>query len=144
MAGLEVEAVHGAAERAGLAAGDEVVAVDGTPAQDVLDLEAAVAGGEFTLTVRRRGGELALRVRPERGEGHGAALVGGLGTPVRRCRNECRFCFIDQLPAGLRSSLTVKDDDYRLSFLHGAFITLTNMGEPDLARVERLRLSPLF
>ena len=144
MRGLPVEAARGAAERAGLRAGDEIVAVDGRPAVDVLDLEAAAADDSFALTVRRDGRELALNVDLERGESHGVALAGGLGAPVRRCRNDCRFCFIDQVPAGLRPSLRVKDDDYRLSFLRGTFITLTNMDEDDLARVERLRLSPLF
>ncbi len=144
MRGLPVEAARGAAERAGLRAGDEIVTVDGRPAVDVLDLEAAAADDSFALTVRRAGRELALNVDLERGESHGVALAGGLGAPVRRCRNDCRFCFIDQVPAGLRPSLRVKDDDYRLSFLRATFITLTNMDEDDLARVERLRLSPLF
>jgi putative radical SAM enzyme (TIGR03279 family) len=144
MPGLPVEAVRGAAERAGLRAGDEIVAVDGRPAVDVLDLEAAAADDAFALTVRRDGRALALNVDLERGESHGVALAGGLGAPVRRCRNDCRFCFVDQVPVRLRPSLRVKDDDYRLSFLHGTFITLTNMDEDDLARVERLRLSPLF
>jgi len=144
MRGLPVTAARGAAARAGLRAGDEIVAVDGRPAVDILDLEAATADEAFTLIVLRAGHELVLRVDLDRGENHGVALAGGLGAPVRRCRNDCRFCFIDQVPPGLRPSLRVKDDDYRLSFLRGTFITLTNMDEDDLARVERLRLSPLF
>jgi putative radical SAM enzyme (TIGR03279 family) len=71
-------------------------------------------------------------------------LAGGLGSSPRVCRNACRFCFVDQLPPGLRAGLYVKDDDYRLSFLEGNFVTLSNMGDDDLERVERLRLSPLY
>jgi putative radical SAM enzyme (TIGR03279 family) len=142
--GLPVEAVAGAARRAGLRAGDVIVAVAGRPAVDVLDLEVAAADETFALTVLRDRRERSFEVAPRPGEAHGVTLSGGLGAPVRRCRNDCRFCFIDQVPDGLRSSLTVKDDDYRLSFLRGTFITLTNMEEDDLARVERLRLSPLF
>ena len=64
--------------------------------------------------------------------------------PVRRCANDCAFCFVDQLPPGLRPSLYVRDDDYRLSFLQGTFITLTNLDEHDLERIAALRLSPLY
>ena len=84
-------------------------------------------------------------VAPRRGEWHGISLDrGGLGDDPRTCRNRCRFCFVDQVPPGLRPALSVKDDDYRLSFLHGNFMTLTNLAEADLERIEELRLSPLY
>jgi putative radical SAM enzyme (TIGR03279 family) len=77
-------------------------------------------------------------------EWHGITLVDTLGVPPRTCGNTCRFCFVDQLPGGLRDPLYVKDDDYRLSFLHGTFITLTNLSPADVARIVGLRLSPLY
>jgi NifB/MoaA-like Fe-S oxidoreductase len=143
-ASLAVEAADGPAARAGLRAGDCIVAIAGAPVQDVLDLEMAAADGAFAVTVVREGHPLSLHVLPHRGESHGITLADELGVPPRICRNHCRFCFVDQLPLGLRPSLAVKDDDYRLSFLHGNFTTLSNMDDADLARVEELRLSPLY
>lgn len=142
--GLPLEGADGPAARAGLSAGDRLLAVDGQPAVDVLDLEFAAADGRFIVEVERENRRFRADVRPAAGEGHGLRLAGGLGAPVRTCRNRCRFCFVDQVPAGLRPALYVKDDDYRLSFLYGNFVTLSNMDDADLARVLRLRLSPLY
>jgi putative radical SAM enzyme (TIGR03279 family) len=142
--GLVVAAAEGPAARAGLRAGDTIVAIDGRRDVDVLDLELAAADGAFSLLVRRHGPALEMRVSVTRGEWHGVELVDGLGEPVRQCRNRCRFCFVDQLPAGLRPSLCVKDDDYRLSFLQGTFVTLTNLSEDEIERICALRLSPLY
>ena len=142
--GVPVEAVAGAARRAGLAAGDRILVVNGRPPLDVLDLEMAAADGELHLVVDRRGRRRPLVVRPGHGEGHGISLEGGLGDTVRRCVNGCSFCFVDQMPPGLRPSLYVKDDDYRLSFLQGTFITLSNLSAADIERIIALRLSPLY
>jgi len=142
---LPVAAVEGAARRAGLRPGDCIARLNGAAPQDVLDLEMAAADGALWLTVLRDGGPLELVVEPRPGEWHGISLgYDGLGAPPRVCRNRCRFCFVDQVPAGLRAALSVKDDDYRLSFLHGNFTTLTNLDEGDLARIVELRLSPLY
>jgi len=142
---LPVAAVEGAAQRAGLRPGDCIARLNGAAPQDVLDLEMAAADGALWLTVLRDGGPLELVVEPRPGEWHGISLgYDGLGAPPRVCRNRCRFCFVDQVPAGLRAALSVKDDDYRLSFLHGNFTTLTNLDESDLARIVELRLSPLY
>ena len=143
-AGLAVEAAEGPAAAAGVLAGDVIVAIDGEPPEDVLDLELAAADGHFRLVVRRQGRRLDLQLRLDPGQHHGIELSGGLGVPLRRCANDCLFCFVDQLPAGLRRSLSVKDDDYRLSFLTGNFVTLSNLRRADLERIERLRLSPLY
>jgi len=144
-ASLPVAAVQDAAQRAGLRPGDCIARLNGAAPQDVLDLEMAAADGAFSLTVLRDGHPLDLVVEPRAGEWHGISLgYDGLGAPPRVCRNRCRFCFVDQVPAGLRPALSVKDDDYRLSFLHGNFTTLTNLDEDDLARIVRLRLSPLY
>jgi len=139
-----VAAADGPAARAGLRAGDAIAAIDGRRDVDVLDLELAAADGAFSLSVVRGGRALDVRVVVTRGEWHGVELVDGLGQPVRQCRNRCRFCFVDQLPAGLRPSLCVKDDDYRLSFLQGTFVTLTNLTAAEIERICSLRLSPLY
>ena len=142
--GLTVDEATGAARRAGVRAGDLIVTIDGRRPEDVLDLSLAAADGRFSLGLERDGRRLTLRVTLRRGEDHGLALRDGLGVPVRRCANDCPFCFVAQLPPGLRPSLSVRDDDYRLSFLQGTFITLTNLDEHDLERIVALRLSPLY
>jgi putative radical SAM enzyme (TIGR03279 family) len=143
--GVVVADARDAAARGGLLAGDRIVNLNGGVPLDVLDVEDAAADGTLWLSVLRDGHPLDLVVTPKAGEWHGISLDrGGLGDDPRTCRNACRFCFVDQVPAGLRAALSVKDDDYRLSFLHGNFMTLTNLREPDIARIEDLRLSPLF
>jgi len=142
--GLAVEAATGAAARAGLRAGDRIVAIDAAAPEDVLDLELAAAEGRFSLEVEHGGRRRTLEVVCGRGEEHGVELRDVLGVPVRRCANDCTFCFIDQVPPGLRPSLLVKDDDYRLSFLQGTFVTLTNLDDRDVSRIVRLQLSPLY
>jgi putative radical SAM enzyme (TIGR03279 family) len=143
-AGLPVAAVSGAAARAGLRAGDCVLAIDGAPPIDVLDLQAAAADGAFELVVARDGEERTIEVRLRRAEGHGIELWNGIGDAVRPCACACRFCFVDQVPSGLRAPLRVKDDDYRLSFLEGNFVTLANLTAADRERIVALRLSPLY
>lgn len=142
--GLLIEGVSAAAQRHGVRSGDRLLTIDGQPPEDVLDLEMAAADGRFELGLDRDGRPLGIEVELRRGEAAGLALWNGLGVPTRLCGNACSFCFVDQVPAGLRPSLAVKDDDYRLSFLAGNFITLANMSTHDLQRVERLRLSPLY
>ncbi len=143
--GVLVADARDAAARGGLRAGDRIVALNGGVPLDVLDVEDAAADGTLWLSVLRDGHPLDLVVAPNPGEWHGISLDrGGLGDDPRTCRNACRFCFVDQVPAGLRAALSVKDDDYRLSFLHGNFMTLTNLSEPDIERIEELRLSPLY
>jgi len=140
-----VACVQAAAQRAGLRPGDCIARLNGAVPADVLDLEMAAADGSLWLSVLRDGRLLDLVVAPSAGEWHGISLDhGGLGAEPRTCRNACRFCFVDQVPDGLRPALSIKDDDYRLSFLHGNFITLSNLDDADLARIEELRLSPLY
>ncbi|MBN2847587.1 MAG: DUF512 domain-containing protein [Coriobacteriia bacterium] len=143
-AGGTVAAVApGAAGRAGLRAGDVVAAVDGRPLTDVIDWWWHTDEPEFTLSVRREGADRTLRVTRTPGEPLGVTFTDVVFDGVRECENACVFCFVRGLPAGLRPSLYVRDDDYRLSFLAGNFVTLTNLDDSDVARIVAQRLSPL-
>jgi putative radical SAM enzyme (TIGR03279 family) len=131
------------AERAGLAAGDEVMAVDGRIPRDVLEWRLLVDEADPQLDVRSGGVERTVTVAKRAGEALGAEVHSALFDRVQTCDNHCEFCFIHQLPKGMRRSLYLKDDDYRLSFLYGNFTTLTRFTEADLERVLIEGLSPL-
>ena len=132
-----------AAERFGLRAGDELLAINGSVPKDVIEYQMLVDEPELSLDVRRDGVVLELEVHKRAGAPLGAQVDSALFDRVRTCDNHCEFCFIYQLPPGLRPSLYMKDDDYRLSFLYGNFTTLTRFTEADLERVVTERLSPL-
>ena len=137
-------AAESPAERAGLRVGDELLAIDGQVPRDVIEYRLLVDEADPELAVRRAHEELAVVVDKEAGEALGAEVSSALFDRVRTCDNHCEFCFIYQLPKGMRRSLYLKDDDYRLSFLYGNFTTLTRFTEMDLERVIDQRLSPLF
>ncbi|HMC51729.1 MAG TPA: DUF512 domain-containing protein [Acidimicrobiales bacterium] len=141
-----VVAVDGAspAFRAGLRPGDELAALNGRVPRDVIQYQMLADEPYLDLDIRRGGLELTLRVEKGAGEPLGIEVHSPVFDQVRTCDNHCEFCFIYQLPKGLRPSLYVKDDDYRLSFLYGNFTTLTRFTEADLERVVEERLSPLF
>jgi NifB/MoaA-like Fe-S oxidoreductase len=132
------------AARAGLRPGDELLAVAGQVPRDVIDYEVLVDGDVVDLDVVRDGRALRLAVEKAPGEPLGAVMDGALFDRVRTCDNHCAFCFIHQLPKGMRRSLYLRDDDYRLSFLYGNFTTLTRFTEADLERVVTEGLSPLY
>ena len=131
------------AARAGLRAGDRIVAINGHTLRDVIDFHFHAGHERLRLSLERGGraeGTLLRRSGPDLGLELEAPRPGEIDT----CRNKCVFCFIHQLPRGMRKSLYVKDDDFRLSFLHGNYITLTDLEEPELRRIEEQRLSPLY
>jgi putative radical SAM enzyme (TIGR03279 family) len=132
------------AARAGLAPGDEIVAMNGQAPRDVIQYRLLADEPELELEVGRGGMALTLMVEKEAGELLGAEVESAVFDRVRTCDNHCEFCFIFQLPPGLRKSLYLKDDDYRLSFLYGNFTTLTRFTEADLERVITEGLSPLY
>ena len=132
------------AARAGLAPGDEIVSINGRSPRDVIEYQFLVDQAELDLELRRGGLELSAAVGKDDGEPLGLEVSSAVFDRVQTCDNHCEFCFIHQLPKGLRPSLYVKDDDYRLSFLYGNFTTLTRFTEADLERVVSERLSPLF
>jgi putative radical SAM enzyme (TIGR03279 family) len=133
-----------AAARAGLLPGDEIVAVAGHSPRDIIEYRLLVDEPGFDIDVRRGGLELSLDVEKAAGEALGAEVHSAVFDRVQTCDNHCPFCFIYQLPPGMRRSLYLKDDDYRLSFLYGNFTTLTRFTEADLERVVTERLSPLY
>jgi putative radical SAM enzyme (TIGR03279 family) len=132
------------AARAGLQPGDEIVAMDGQLPRDIIEYQLLADQAELDLDVRRGGLERSLTVVRIGPEPLGIEVDAALFDRVRTCDNHCEFCFIHQLPKGMRRSLYTKDDDYRLSFLYGNFTTLTRFTEADLERVVTEGLSPLW
>src|SRR5688572_4514072 len=131
------------AAQAGVVVGDEVHAIDGQVPRDIIEWRFLVDDASPVLDIGRGGLELSVEVEKRAGEPLGVEVQSALFDQVRTCDNHCEFCFIYQLPPGLRKSLYLKDDDYRLSFLYGNFTTLTRFTEADLERVVTERLSPL-
>ncbi|OFW60386.1 MAG: hypothetical protein A2Y75_08490 [Candidatus Solincola sediminis] len=124
--------------------GDLLLEIDRRPPQDILDCLQASEPVKLSLRIDRNGIEIALRVCKQSGEPLGLVFDEAVFDGTRTCRNKCFFCFVDQMPQGLRATLYIKDDDYRLSFYYGNFITLNNLSPDDIARILRLRLSPLY
>jgi putative radical SAM enzyme (TIGR03279 family) len=129
---------------AGVIVGDEVLAVNGEVVRDVIAYQIQVDGAHVELDLRLGGLERVVHVDKADGALLGVELTSAVFDRVRTCDNHCPFCFIHQLPKGMRKSLYVKDDDYRLSFLYGNFTTLTRFTEADLERVVSERLGPLY
>ena len=132
------------AARAGVRPGDRLVALDGRPVIDEIDLRFRQDTQRPRLTVVRDEQECIIVVPKAAEEDLGLVFADGLFDGVRECNNRCSFCFLKGLPAGLRRSLYLKDDDYRLSFLYGNFVTLTNLEARDWERIVEERLSPLY
>lgn len=132
------------ADRAGILPGDEFLTVGGEAPRDVIRYRVLTDEAVVDLDVRRGGLERSVRVEKRAGEPLGAEVHSALFDRVRTCDNHCPFCFIYQLPKGMRKSLYLKDDDYRLSFLYGNFTTLTRFTEADFERVVDEGLGPLY
>jgi putative radical SAM enzyme (TIGR03279 family) len=132
------------AETAGVRPGDELLSVNGEALRDVIRYQLQSDEPFVELELRRGGMERSVAVEKAAGTPLGLELASAVFDRVRTCDNHCPFCFIYQLPEGMRPSLSVKDDDYRLSFLYGNFTTLTRFTEADLERVVTEQLSPLY
>jgi putative radical SAM enzyme (TIGR03279 family) len=135
----------GPAAAAGLTAGDVIISVEGEPLRDVIDWMWLSDGDSVEVRVRDSR-DVEREVVLERGwdESWGLEFGGVVFDGIRECDNACSFCFVAQLPPGMRASLYVRDDDFRLSFLAGNFITLTNLSDDDVARIVRQRLRPMY
>ncbi len=130
------------AEKSGLKSGDIITSINGHPAHDSIDLMFHSGEPEMRLSVLRNGSRQNFYIGIEEGAGNPGIILEQF--PVKTCRNNCIFCFVSQLPRGLRKPLYVKDEDYRMSFLYGNYITLTNLSDSDKARIITQRLSPLY
>jgi putative radical SAM enzyme (TIGR03279 family) len=161
--GVRVAAIRrgSAAAAAGLRPGDRLLTINGTALRDAIDFQFSAVEDVLAITLERGSEVLGIRlerditleqdgtsasvsVRRRRGADLGVELEAPRPAEIATCANKCVFCFIHQLPKGMRRSLYVKDDDYRLSFLHGNYITLTDLEEPALRRIVEQRLSPLY
>ena len=132
------------ASAAGIRPGDDILAVNGEQVRDVIRYQLQADEAWVELALRRGGREQHVVVEKHAGAPLGVELASAVFDRVRTCDNHCPFCFIFQLPAGMRRSLYLRDDDYRLSFLYGNFTTLTRFTEADLERVVTERLGPLY
>lgn len=131
------------AAKAGVRAGDVLVKIDSHPIRDVLDYRFYLTEARLTLTLLREGRELTVSLRKGRYDDPGLEFDTYLMDEKQRCRNGCIFCFIDQNPKGMRSTVYFKDDDTRLSFLMGNYVTLTNVDGEELERICKMKLSPV-
>jgi len=141
--GVGVDAVTpgSPADRAGIVAGDRILTVSGHPVEDLLDLHFLTSRSRFTLAWRDASGAGRKKEFRLKGETPG---IFPEPIRVRRCRNRCIFCFVHQLPKGLRRTLYVKDEDVRLSFLHGQYVTFSDLSGKEETKIVRYRLSPLY
>lgn len=141
-----VKVIEGSiAEELGFEPGDQVVGFDNHPYQDVLDLIYYESAENFVINVITKDGEeVSCDVEKYPDEPLGFVFDNDGELEPIRCRNKCAFCFVDQLPDGMRDTLYVKDDDYRLSFVSGNYVTFTNVFDKELERILRLHLSPLY
>jgi putative radical SAM enzyme (TIGR03279 family) len=132
------------AERAGIKVGDRLLKVDGEIIHDVLDYMYFAYDADAVFTIEHADGtQEDIKVHKEPGENAGVDFETYLMDNMRSCANNCIFCFVDQMPEGMRDSLYFKDDDVRLSFLTGSYITLTNMSEREIKRIIDLKISPI-
>ena len=133
------------AEELELVPGDKIVAINGEEVRDIIELSFAMADEEIELLVEHEDGEQEIiEFDKDFDEELGVEFESAVFDGIRSCANHCYFCFVDMVAPNMRSSLSIKDDDYRLSFLYGNFVTMTNMGPRDFERVEKYHLSPLF
>lgn len=133
------------AEEIGFQPGDRLVKINGVVPRDLIDYQFLCADEVLDLEVLDADGKThQIQIEKDYDEDLGLAFTSALFDNLIQCNNRCPFCFIDQQPPGKRETLYLKDDDYRLSFLYGSYLTLTNLTQPEWDRIERMRLSPLY
>jgi len=131
------------AEKAGILAGDKLVSINKNKIADVLDYRFYMTEKKLSVDIIREGKELCIFLTKGEYDDLGLQFETYLMDKQHSCKNKCIFCFVEQLPKGLRQSLYFKDDDSRLSFLFGNYITLTNCTEQDIERIIKMRISPI-
>jgi putative radical SAM enzyme (TIGR03279 family) len=132
------------ADECGIKSGDRLLSVNGILPRDTIEYSFLTCGEDVRLRVLSGRRDRTMLVHKDCDANLGLVFEDDCFDGIKRCRNHCLFCFVDQLPPELRPSLYQKDDDYRLSFLHGNFLTMTNMDEREFRRIENLHLSPLY
>ncbi len=135
---------NGIAEEVGIEVNDVLLSINDNKIDDVIDYKFLSADEEIVLEIEKPDGEVwEIEIEKEYGEDLGIEFGGGIMDKAKSCSNKCIFCFIDQLPDGMRETLYFKDDDSRLSFLQGNFVTLTNMKDEDIERIIKYHISPI-
>lgn len=133
------------AEELEIEAGDILLTIDEHPIDDILDFQFYSREDEIVIEIEKPNGDIwAIEIEKDYDDDLGLLFDDILFDRMKQCRNRCIFCFVDQMPRKMRKTLYVKDDDFRLSFLSGNFITLTNLSRKDWAKIETMRLSPLY
>ena len=142
---IVAEVIKGSiAEELEIVAGDEILTINGEEIEDIFDYQFLCENEYIEVGVRKESGEeWILEIDKEEDEDLGIKFENGLMDEYHSCSNKCIFCFIDQMPPGMRKTLYFKDDDARLSFLQGNYVTLTNMSEKDIERIIKYNLSPI-
>lgn len=133
------------AEELEIEAGDEIVSIDETEMSDMIDYNFLCKSDFLTIEIKKKNGEVeVVEFEKDFDEDLGIVFESAVFDRVKPCLNKCIFCFVDQQPKGLRETLYIKDDDYRLSYLQGTYITLTNLTEKDKDRIKRMHLGPFY
>ncbi len=133
------------AEELGLQKNDQLLKINGLKVTDYIDYKYALASEEVELEIKKSTGEVeVIEIEKDFEDDLGIVFESAIFDKIKPCTNKCIFCFVDQQPKGLRNSLYVKDDDYRLSYLQGTYVTLTNLTDKDKERISKLRLGPLY
>ncbi|MDO8885304.1 DUF512 domain-containing protein [Candidatus Oleimmundimicrobium sp.] len=132
------------ADMAGVRVGNILENINNIPLRDIIDFQIYSDPSKLNLNILRNGQKLCIKIEKAEGEPLGVKFSSSIFDKLKFCKNRCLFCFIDQLPPRVRKSLLIKDDDYRLSFLYGNFVTLTNLSDSELERIIEQRLSPLY
>ncbi|MBO8233002.1 TIGR03279 family radical SAM protein [Prochlorococcus marinus XMU1419] len=143
----EIESIedNSIAQEVGFESGDSIISINGKKPRDLIDYQILISEEFLNISVLDKNNEIHdISIEKDQDLNLGINFKDALFDSIRQCNNKCPFCFIDQQPSGKRKSLYVKDDDYRLSFLYGSYLTLTNLSKEDWKRIATQKLSPLF
>ena len=133
------------AEEIGIESGDELLSIDGITPTDMIDYNFYMKSELITIEIKKTNGEIEeIEIEKDFDDDLGIVFESAVFDRIKPCLNHCIFCFVDQQPKGLRKTLYVKDDDYRLSYLQGTYITLTNLKDSDKDRIKRMHLGPFY
>ena len=133
------------AEELEITKGDAILSVDGCQMLDMIDYKFYMKSELITIEVKKTNGEIEeIEIEKDYEDDLGIVFESAVFDKIKPCLNHCIFCFVDQQPKGLRDTLYIKDDDYRLSYLQGTYITLTNLKDEDRDRIKRMHLGPFY